>query len=73
MNKDQNKMLRKSIGVALAGILVVAGLGLAVRAVGHNKLAFGLEATPQMTFQSPVEAATALALAAKNADPRRVH
>jgi hypothetical protein len=68
MNKDQNKTLRKWIGLALAGILVVAGLSIAVRAVGTDKLAFGLEAAPQMTFQSPVEAATALALAAKNTD-----
>ena len=68
MNKDQNKMLRKWIGLALAGILVVAGLSIAVRAVGTDKLAFELAASPQMTFQSPVEASTALALAAKNTD-----
>jgi hypothetical protein len=68
MNKDQNKMLRKWIGLALAGILIVAGLSIAVRAVGTDKLAFGIEAAPRRTFQSPAEAATALALAAKNGD-----
>jgi hypothetical protein len=68
MNADQNKTTRKWIGLALAGILALAGLGFTVRAVDTGKLAFATGAAPQETFQSPTEAATALAQATKNKD-----
>jgi hypothetical protein len=69
MNTDQNKANRKWTGWALAGILVLAGLGFTVRAVDTGRLAFAA-AAPQMTFQSPAEAATALAQAAKDTDEK---
>ena len=68
MNTDQNKTNRKWTGLALAGILALAGLGFTVRAVDTGKLAFATNAASQMTFQSPAEAATALAQATKNTD-----
>jgi hypothetical protein len=68
MNKDQNQTNRKWAGLALAGILALAGLGFAVRAVDTGKLVLATEAAPQMTFPSPTEAATALAQATKNTD-----
>jgi len=68
MNTDQNKTNSKWTEWALAGILALAGLGFTVRAVDAGKLAFASDATTQMTFQSPAEAATALAQAAKNTD-----
>ena len=68
MNTDQNKTNSKWRGWALAGILALAGLGFTVRAEDTGKLAFATSAAPQMTFPSPEEAATALALATKNTD-----
>ena len=68
MKTDQNKTNRKWTVLALAGILTLAGLGFAVLAVDTGKLAFATEAAPQMTFQSPAEAAAALAQATKNTD-----
>jgi hypothetical protein len=68
MNTDQNKANKKWKELALAGILALAGLGFAVRAADTDKLAFATDAAPQMTFQSPAEAAAALALATKNTD-----
>jgi hypothetical protein len=68
MNTNQNKTKSKWRGWTLAGILALAGLGCAVRAVDTGKLAFAAEAARQMTFQSPADAATALAQATKNTD-----
>jgi hypothetical protein len=68
MNTDQNKTNNKWTGWALAGILALAGLGFTVRAVDTGKLALATDAASQMTFQSPAEAATALAQATKNTD-----
>jgi len=68
MNTDQNKTTRKFTGWALAGIIALAGLGFAVRAVDTSKVAFATDAAPQTTFPSPADAATALAQAAKNTD-----
>jgi Protein of unknown function (DUF2950) len=68
MNTDQNKTNSKWTGWALAGILALAGLGLALRALDTDKVAFATEAAPQMRFQSPTDAATALAQATKGTD-----
>jgi hypothetical protein len=68
MNTDQNKTNSNWTGWALAGVLALAGLGFTVRAVGTGKVVFATDATTQTTFQSPVDAATALAQAAKNMD-----
>jgi hypothetical protein len=68
MNTNQNKTNRKWTGWALAGILALAGLGFTVRAVDTSKLAFANDAAPQMTFESPTDAANALAQATKDTD-----
>lgn len=68
MNTDQNKTNSKWAGWALAGVLALAGLGFTVRAVDAGKVVFATDATTQTTFQSPADAATALAQAAKNTD-----
>jgi len=70
MNTDQNKTNSKWTGWALAGILALAGLGFTVRAEDTGKLAFATDTAAQMTFPSPAEAATALALATKNTDEK---
>ncbi len=70
MNTDQNKTNGKWTGWALAGILALAGLGFAIRAVDTGKLALAADAAPEKTFQSPAEAATALSKAAKNTDEK---
>ncbi len=70
MSTDQNKTNSKWTGWALAGILALAGLGFAVQAVVTGKLASATDAAPQMTFQSPADAATALAQATKNKDEK---
>jgi Protein of unknown function (DUF2950) len=68
MNTNQNRTNSKWTGLALAGILALAGLGFTVRAVDTGKLAFASDAATQMTFESPTEAATALAQATKDTD-----
>ncbi len=68
MNTNQNRTNSKWTGLALAGILVLAGLGFTVRAVDTGKLAFASDAATQMRFESPTEAATALAQATKDTD-----
>jgi len=68
MNMDQNITNRKWTGWALAGIIALAVLGFTIQAVNTGKLAFASDAATQMTFQSPAEAATALALATKETD-----
>ncbi len=70
MNTYQNKANRKWTELALAGILALAGLGFTVQAVGTGKLTFATDAASQMTFQSPTDAATALARAAKDTDEK---
>jgi hypothetical protein len=66
MNKDQNKTNKKWTGFALAGILALVGLGFTIQSVDTGNLAFATNAASQMTFQSPADAATALAQATKN-------
>ncbi len=66
MNTDHDKTISKWTVWALVGILALAGLGFTVRAVDTGKLAFASDAATQMTFQSPAEAATALAQATKD-------
>ncbi len=66
MNTDHDKTISKWTVWALVGILAVAGLGFTVRAVDTGKLAFASDAATQMMFQSPAEAATALAQATKD-------
>ncbi len=68
MNQDQNKTNRKWTGLALAGILALTGLGFTIRSAYTGNLAFATNAAPQMMFQSPADAATALAQATKNTD-----
>lgn len=68
MNTDQNKTNSKWTGWALAGILALAGLGFTLRAVDTGKVVFATDATTQTTYQSPADAATALAQATKNTD-----
>ncbi len=68
MNKDRNKTNRKWTGLALAGILALVGLGFTIRSVGTGNLAFTTNAASQMTFESPADAAVALAQATKNTD-----
>jgi hypothetical protein len=68
MNTNQNRTNSKWTGLALAGILALAGLGFTVRAVDTGKLAFASDAATQMRFESPTEAATALAQATKDTD-----
>ncbi len=68
MNADQNKTSSKWKGLALAGVLALAGLGIAGRAVDTGKLAFASDAATQTTFHSPADAAAALAQAAKSSD-----
>jgi hypothetical protein len=68
MSTNQNKTNTKWTGMALAGILTLAGLGFTVRAVDTGKLAFASDAATQMTFQSPAEAVAALAQATKDTD-----
>jgi hypothetical protein len=70
MIMDQNKTNRKWTGWALAGFIALAVLGFTVRAVDTGKLTFGSNAAPQKTFQSPAEAATALAQATKDIDEK---
>jgi len=70
MSTDRNKANRKWTGWALAGILALSCLGFAARAVDVVRLAFATDAAPRMTFQSPTEAATALAQAAKDTDEK---
>ena len=70
MNTNQNKTIAKWTGLALAGILVLAGLGFTVRAVDTGKLALASDAATQMRFQSPMEAASALAQATKDTDEK---
>ncbi|MGD0647412.1 MAG: DUF2950 family protein [Acidobacteriaceae bacterium] len=70
MSTPRNKANRKWIGWAIAGILALSGLGFTAPAVDAARLAFATDATPRMTFQSPAEAATALAQAAKDTDEK---
>ncbi len=70
MTTNQNKTNTKWTGLALAGILALAGLGFTVRAVDTGKLAFASDAATQMRFQSPMEAATELAQATKDTDEK---
>ncbi len=67
MNTGHNKTNKWTVW-ALAGLLALASLGFTVRAEDTGKRAFATGAAPQMTFPSPAEAATALALATKNTD-----
>ena len=54
--------------MALAESLALVGLGFTIRSGDTGNLAFATNAAPQMTFQSPTEAASALAQATKNTD-----
>ena len=65
MNADQSKT-KKWAGLVLVGVLALAGLGIAVRTVESSKL----HSVTQSTFQSPTDAATALAQAAKDTDEK---
>jgi Protein of unknown function (DUF2950) len=64
MNAEQNKTMKWK-GALLAGVLVLAGIGLTMRAVDSGRLAFANDTDTQMSFQSPAEAAAALQQAAK--------
>jgi hypothetical protein len=70
MNTDHDKTISKWTVWALVGILALAGLGFTIRAVDTGNLAFASDAATQMTFQSPAEAATALAQATKDTDEK---
>ena len=67
MSMEQNKT-KKWKGVLLAGVLAVAGLGVAIWGLESGRLTFANVAATQMTFPSPAEAASALAQATKKGD-----
>jgi hypothetical protein len=67
MNTDQNKT-KKWQGLIVIGVLTLGGIGILIQVVQSGKSAFAKDTATQMTFQSPADAAAALAQAAKSGD-----